>query len=523
MKIKSIDLAEFKRFKKLTISDLPEFAKLVVLVGPNGCGKSSLFDAIYGNMRKQYASLSPFFGYYDRKAGYLNRASDAFSTVSISFHGNQPNDAISYKKAVYVRSAYRNVPSFSINQLSNMGSVFEENRITRLIDNDQATSQNYNRLVSQALADSFENLPPGTTLGQFRDGALADIREAIKDIFPELILNSLGSPLEGNSTFRFDKGDAKKFNYENLSGGEKAAFDLILDLAVKRRDYDDTVFCIDEPEAHMSLRVQKNLLSVLYRLIPDNCQLWIATHSIGMMREAYQLQKEEPEKVIFLDFDARDFDEPQEIKPTQMNRSMWERIHSVALDDLAGLVFPDELYLCESTPEKSFDADCYNTIFSPERPNAKFISVGSKADVMRVTLILQNAMPDLYIIGIRDRDQMTPAEVSEARSGGIRVLTRTCIEKYLLDDEVLAAFCRKNEFSDDVFNDIKKIRDADENEPKKASQNIRTHIVHINKSLQVGDNQETFLKHSLAPLLTSDMQVYDELKQDIFGEPRNKV
>jgi hypothetical protein len=37
-----------------------------------------------------------------------------------------------------------------------------------------------------------------------------------------------------------------------LSGGEKAAFDLLLDLVIKRREFNDTVFFIDEPEAHMS-------------------------------------------------------------------------------------------------------------------------------------------------------------------------------------------------------------------------------------------------------------------------------
>ena len=46
MKIKSIKLKHFKRFTDLTIEGLPEKAKLVVMIGPNGCGKSSVFDAI---------------------------------------------------------------------------------------------------------------------------------------------------------------------------------------------------------------------------------------------------------------------------------------------------------------------------------------------------------------------------------------------------------------------------------------------------------------------------------------------
>ena len=46
MKIKSIKLKNFKRFIDLTIKEIPETAKLVVMIGPNGCGKSSIFEAL---------------------------------------------------------------------------------------------------------------------------------------------------------------------------------------------------------------------------------------------------------------------------------------------------------------------------------------------------------------------------------------------------------------------------------------------------------------------------------------------
>ncbi len=45
MKIKSVELRKFRRFSNLQITDIPQTAKLVVLVGTNGTGKSSIFDA----------------------------------------------------------------------------------------------------------------------------------------------------------------------------------------------------------------------------------------------------------------------------------------------------------------------------------------------------------------------------------------------------------------------------------------------------------------------------------------------
>jgi len=45
MRIKNIRLKEFKRFDDLTIELGDNPKKIIALVGPNGCGKSSIFDA----------------------------------------------------------------------------------------------------------------------------------------------------------------------------------------------------------------------------------------------------------------------------------------------------------------------------------------------------------------------------------------------------------------------------------------------------------------------------------------------
>ena len=46
MKIKKIELNNFKRFTHLLVEGLPETTKLVVLVGPNGSGKISFMEAM---------------------------------------------------------------------------------------------------------------------------------------------------------------------------------------------------------------------------------------------------------------------------------------------------------------------------------------------------------------------------------------------------------------------------------------------------------------------------------------------
>lgn len=45
MRIKNLHLKNFKRFTDLILQEIPENAKLVLLIGTNGSGKTSVFDA----------------------------------------------------------------------------------------------------------------------------------------------------------------------------------------------------------------------------------------------------------------------------------------------------------------------------------------------------------------------------------------------------------------------------------------------------------------------------------------------
>jgi len=320
VKIARVKITGFKRFAELAIEDLPATARLVMLAGPNGSGKSSLFDAFrtwFGANATVGQAWDPT--YYERN----NSAPMAWNQrVTVQFHTTLPADPEHRKKLFYFRTAHRNEPDFSLTTLGAMQPATTENRFTRMIDSDIAVSANYRRIASQALADVFESADESMTIGDFREAVIGTLRDAIRRLFPDLVLNSLGNPLT-RGAFYFDKGEATQFLYKNLSGGEKAAFDLLLDLIVKGREFDDTVFCIDEPDAHMNSRLQGQLLEELLQLVQENSQLWLATHSIGMMRKAREIEAARPGTVIFLDFSDRDFDSPVTMAPTRPTRAFW--------------------------------------------------------------------------------------------------------------------------------------------------------------------------------------------------------
>lgn len=505
MKIKEIVLKDFKRFKELVITDLPKTAKLVILVGPNGCGKSSLFDGLYAYAYSQQHRL--------RHDDYYSRSGD------LSLDNFRSNNAIvsdvaitsqNWKKAIYRRTAYRNTPSFHIDSLASVGNVLGESQPERMIDNDSTTDKNYRRLISNSLEDAYGNLPEDMTLGKFRQEMLGDIQKAVKTLFPNLILNSIGNPLAGAATFRFSKGDIKGFEFQNLSGGEKAAFDLILDLILKRKEYNDTIFCIDEPENHINPKIQRKLLRVLYELVPSNCQLWLATHSAGMMREAETISRSNAGEVIFLDFD-RNFDEPVRMKPVKMSRALWQKIHSIALDDLAKLVAPENVVVCESNPTKQFDADCYNKIFGDEYPNFLFVSAGGKTELDEAAILLRATLKNINILTLQDRDGMTNEGRLKSIQRGKLVLSRTKIEDYLIDDEVLLKFATEKGYDPQELIEAK---NADNGDSKRQAALVYQKA--RKPGATIGDNRDEFLSNTLAPLIKPGMQIYEELERDIF-------
>ncbi|WP_424945745.1 AAA family ATPase [Candidatus Spongiihabitans sp.] len=535
MKIKSIHLKEFKRFTDLKITGLPDTAKLVVLLGPNGCGKSSVFDAIYAFASMNHYGLeNQWRDYYGKEsiqdAGNMQSGGGINERTKIEFHEEAPTDPEEWRRAVYPRTAYRHVSSFDQQQLSRILPVLEERRFSRFSQDDKAADNNYIRLISKGFQDAFEKENPKTTMEKFRRNVIGEIADNLKKMFPDLVLKSLGNPLESASTFRFDKGVSQGFSYENLSGGEKAAFDLILDLVIKRTAFNNTVYCIDEPEAHMSTRLQKDLLACLYELIPEYCQLWIATHSIGMIRKAREFQQENPSAVAFLDFDDRDFDKPETITPVVPTRAFWQKTYEIALDDLAKLVVPKRIILCEGEPGKDgFDARCYNQIFGKEFHDTLFVSAKGSGNVKNLRSVIQAIAENAEVIPLIDRDEMTNGERNQARQEGVLVLNRRALENYLIDDEVIHRWCEEY-VGIEKASDLIQLRDGKiENgnicngKVKEAAEAIRIAAKDNFGIPQPGGNWQEFVSEFMVPLITSDTAIYQELKNDIFGNDTMKI
>ena len=542
MKIKKIELNNFKRFTHLVVEDIPESTKLVVLVGPNGSGKTSFMESM--NHYYKYAGYSQIGDCsYLSKTGnvdnfdYSQWYQYASKLVEIAFYdktflntvGNNDN----IKGHFYFRSAYRNEPDFQIDSMQRQQDPIESVRLESLIQNDQTVSANYQRLIANTISGVFNKDNDGKSVADLRNELIGKIRTAIERVFEDLKFSSLGEPLK-NGNFYFTKGTTQNFSYRNLSAGEKSAFDLILDMVVQSKYYPDAIYCIDEPETHMHTKLQGKVLRELYLLIPGQSQLWLSTHSIGMLQEAEEIEKEHPGTVAFLDFGGRNFDIDQVVHPAKIGKAVMDKFYELVFGDFAKLMLPQTIVFCEGDSNgckrKDFDKTIYTTIFADTHPEAFFMSAGSCNDIENIEKthgeIISTLLKNTKVIKIVDRDDRSQQEIYDLEEKGIKVLKKRNLESYVLDNEVIKKLCdavgKSEEYAECIREKQEAIAASTDrgNAPddyKSARGDIYNALKRRLELTKCGNNADTFIRDTLSPLITTDMNVYQNLETEIFG------
>ncbi|WRS28613.1 hypothetical protein U6B65_05650 [Oscillospiraceae bacterium MB08-C2-2] len=183
-----------------------------------------------------------------------------------------------------------------------------------------------------------------------------------------------------------------------------------------------------------------------------------------------------------------------------------------------------------SMKNSNFDEKCYTKIFSLEFPNSVFCSVGSCKDIESDDKLLfetiKKVNPYHIIIKLIDRDDRSLEEIEVLKLQGITVLSLRELESYLLEDEIiekLCMVCDKLEKADEI-----KVIKADAlrqsitrgnptDDLKSAAGLFFTETKKALGLIQCGNDTVSFLRDTMAPLLTEETNTYKLLRKDIFG------
>jgi ABC-type hemin transport system ATPase subunit len=533
MRIKKIHLKNgYKRFHDLTIDLGDNPKRIIALVGPNGCGKSSIFDGMLfsNNAYGQIGNKSQKDHYYHSMAQTPNFSYEnieiELDTGNISKLKNDRSKTGKDNTIFSFRSPYRYNSNLKIIQSKATTEIRLNNYgATVTSDLDDKMEENYRRLYIK-----FNQYLHATDCkpSVAKEKIIGDLNDSLKKCL-DLEIISIGDIEANQGTLFFKKNDhSTGFEFNVLSSGEKEVVDILLDLYLRQDEYNETIFIIDEPELHINTSIQKKLLLEINKLVGENCQIWIATHSIGFLRALQEDLKDECQ-IIQFQKGIKWASSQQTLVPMKKSLSKWKEIFETALDDLTGLVSPKRIVYCEGKDkpgangaEKGFDAKVFNNIFGEKYHDTLFISSGGNTELDQrseiALAILTKVFSDIEILVFKDRD-ISSGKMNDENDRQLylknalpsfRIMKRWEIENYLYDKEVLSSYCHKNGLVfdaveyDKYFNDIYNQNLKDETGRIKNYCGIKTNI-----------NPEVF-KLNLSEYVTEEMQVYKELERCIF-------
>ena len=179
---------------------------------------------------------------------------------------------------------------------------------------------------------------------------------------------------------------------------------------------------MDEIDLHLNTKLQFNLLKeITENWIPENCQLWTATHSLGFIEYAKQSTAG-----VIIDFDDYDFDLPRVLLPEPKDSPDVYEI-AVGKEFLPSLFQGMNIYFVENK-----DKDYYASIGIA---NTIFVSDNNRNNVY-------HKVRTLNFKGIVDRDFLSDDDISciNDKYPNLKTLKYYSIENYMYHPDNLEEY-----------------------------------------------------------------------------------
>ena len=429
MRISQIQLKNFKRFTDLTIGHILDSAKLVLLIGSNGSGKSSVFDAF------EYLSRNAKRGSILNDLPYYTKDKSRDLSVSVTLHDGTILNAGSGKfldnplaRKFYGRSSLRIEPRI---QRTGEAGVIEKDSDApeRYIDLDRRFHQDvfeYTKRINELLREPVFRGEQADTVKIF-ETYIQPLNNSLHNIFglspySELQITRFEEEYNQPTKLYFKKGEIPDLSYDLLSHGEKQVIILLLNFIVRREAHKDHIYFIDEMDVHLNTRLQYRLIKeITESWIPEDSQLWTATHALGFIEYTNDF-----ENGVIIDFNDLDYDKSQVLKPA--DKTNYQIFELAVSKEFIDKVFQGrKIVFSENT-----DSPLYNDL---SLDNTFFFTAIDKTDVFHKS-------KNLKTYGLIDRDYLTDDEIKLIQKvyPEVRILPYYSIENLLYHPSNLAEY-----------------------------------------------------------------------------------
>lgn len=300
--VKQIQVNQILHLSGFTIN-FGDSPKHLLITGKNGSGKTQLIEAIAEHLQlvcndKSAEHLNLTANLASWKESFANATSEGQKKIHQQMISGLEADVNRFfgKVIVELNSPKAVIDAFNANDFilalyrTFRNPNFVEVRFIEKPNLSKPNDLSHNKVDQflKFLADNKVQAALARNEGNDQDADninnwFNSFRDVLRELFND---SSLELEFDYTDYSFFIKSLGKKFKFTQLSAGYAAALDIVADLILRMqkpgslvRAYDKPgIVLIDEPETHLHLALQRQIMPILTKLFP-NVQFIVATHS----------------------------------------------------------------------------------------------------------------------------------------------------------------------------------------------------------------------------------------------------